>query len=473
MPSDPVSVLRLRGPQSAGDLTRLLGVSRPTLMRAVRAAGDAVVTRGRARRTAYAARRGLRGSMAPLPLYRVGLGGEVQAFGQLHLTVPDGSAVDGVQAWPWPLEGAMLDGWFDGLPYPLQDLRPQGFLGRHFARHHAALLQVAEDPTRWSDDDALHALALLGADTPGDLVVGEVACALWLERLRQVRAGEAPPPLPDSRLEADYPRLAAEAMAAGLPASSAGGEFPKFTALRTSASGAGDVPAADEAAEVRHVIVKFSGSDESPGTQRWADLLVCEQLAGEVLRQHLDVPAARSRIHRLGGRTFLEVERFDRHGRCGRSALVSWAAVDGAFFGRAGRPWTEAARQLSSRGWLGAADAQRLARLWHFGRLIGNSDMHDGNLSFQSAADGGPRSLRLAPAYDMLPMRWAPLRGGELPPARLDPSLPLPAEQPEWMAAAKAAGCFWDAAAADARISAGFRAVCAENALALRRLSVA
>ena len=71
-----IRLLRLRGRQPAGDLARLLGISRPTLMRTVRAAGDTVVAQGRARRTAYAARRALRGSMAPLPLYRVGLDGD-------------------------------------------------------------------------------------------------------------------------------------------------------------------------------------------------------------------------------------------------------------------------------------------------------------------------------------------------------------------------------------------------------------
>ena len=74
--SEMVRLLRLRGRLGAGDLARLLGISRPTLMRTVRAAGDAVVAQGRARRTAYAARRALRGSLAPLPLYRVDIDGE-------------------------------------------------------------------------------------------------------------------------------------------------------------------------------------------------------------------------------------------------------------------------------------------------------------------------------------------------------------------------------------------------------------
>ena len=40
-----------------------------------------------------------------------------------------------------------------------------------------------------------------------------------------------------------------------------------------------------------------------------------------------------------------------------------------------------------------------------FGQLTGNDDRHFGNLSF---LETGERRLRLAPAYDMLPMWFAP-----------------------------------------------------------------
>jgi len=50
--------------------------------------------------------------------------------------------------------------------------------------------------------------------------------------------------------------------------------------------------------------------------------------------------------------------------------------------------------------------------LWHFGRLIGNTDMHGGNLSLWVEGDDLKGLLRgrftLAPVYDMLPMRWRP-----------------------------------------------------------------
>src|SRR5690606_24919640 len=49
--------------------------------------------------------------------------------------------------------------------------------------------------------------------------------------------------------------------------------------------------------------------------------------------------------------------------------------------------------------------------LWAFGTLIGNTDMHTGNLAFMSEQG---RPYQLAPAYDMTPMAFAPTAGGEV-----------------------------------------------------------
>ena len=112
-----------------------------------------------------------------------------------------------------------------------------------------------------------------------------------------------------------------------------------------------------------------------------------------------------------------------------------------------------------------AAQARWLDR---FGAFIGNTDRHLGNLSY--GFEGG-RVGALAPVYDMLPMAYAPLGGGELPTVNFAPALPLPAERGVWLAACAVATRFWDAAAQDGRISAGFRRVCAENAQVLGRLA--
>jgi hypothetical protein len=346
----------------------------------------------------------------------------------------------------------MRDGWFDGLPYFLQDLRPDGFLGRQFARAHGQVLQLGEDPRQWSDDDALYAISLLGADQSGNFIVGEVAFRRWLDQIQQPTACLEQPQVLDAYIE-----RAQRAMQGGNTGSSAAGEFPKFTAIRTL-NGA-----------PTHVLVKFSGSDNSAGTQRWSDLLVCEHLAAQTLATVPGLAAEQTSILKAGNRTFLEAVRFDRHGSRGRSALCSWAAFNHGSFGLAGRPWTEGAARLIERGLIDRATAQAISRLWHFGQLIGNTDMHDGNLSFEPRVSAATTSLILAPAYDMLPMLYAPQRGVELPLVDFAPRLPLPVEREAWTCAATAADQFWSRAADDARISAEFRALCVDNLHAIRK----
>lgn len=451
MPADIVTTLRTWGRLSAADLRQRLDVSPATLMRAARDAGDQVLMRGRARRSAYAARRELRGNMAPIPVYRIDENGAAHEQGLLNLTYPDGSVLDRLEALEWPLHGAeMEDGWYDGIPYPMLDMRPQGFLGRGFARRHARLLQVDEDPNRWSDDDALHALTLLGDDTPGNFILGEPAYRLWLATMRNPRE-----PIGDTAVAGRYPMLANQAMQHGDGGSSAAGEFPKFTTTRRIGVGA----------EVTQVIVKFSGNDDSEGTQRWSDLLVCEHLAATLAPGLLpSIRASTSTIHQMAGRTFLEVERFDRHRRHGRSGLLSLHALNAALVGSNQAPWPATVQRLDDLGLLQPAVVEQSAALWHFGKLIANDDMHEGNLSFQPALPG-QAGLRLAPVYDMLPMLYAPARGVELAPRQFEPALPLPRETRTWLRAARVALEFWRLASGDERISAGFRAICAENAL--------
>lgn len=442
---DLLRTLRTWHKLPAGQLLGRLGVSRATLMRAVRELGPQVVSRGRARRTAYAARRALRGSLEALALYRIDRNGQAHDVAMLYPLHPAGCALDGSEPLEWPQDEEMRDGWFEGLPYFLDDMRPQGFLGRHFARRHADLLQVSTDPKDWSEDDTLHALALLGSDAPGHYILGEPALRQWLLHAQQEAL-----PLQESQVAPAYLLKAQEVMAHGTAGSSAGGEFPKFTAFR------------EMAGRPVHVIVKFSGSDGAPGTVRWSDLLVCEHLALRAVAEHLALEAAVSRIHQAGGRTFLEVERFDRHGRLGRSPVCSWAALNAALVGLAGKPWPQGGAALLGLGLIDVKCLAALQRLWLFGQLIANNDMHDGNLAFRPG-------LQLAPVYDMLPMGYAPVRGVELPVRDFVPPLPVPAQRQAWLAAARAAGHFWAAASEDARISQDFRIICDQNAGKVRR----
>src|SRR5690606_2636163 len=162
---------------------------------------------------------------------------------------------------------------------------------------------------------------------------------------------------------------------------------------------------------------------------------------------------------RHNGRTFLESVRFDRHGAHGRSAVCSLAAINYAWLGLPGRAWAEGVAALLARGLIEPTVVETVARVWCFGKLIANSDLHDGNLSFKPHRIGSRRGFQLAPIYDMLPMQYAPVRG-QVPlvsfePSQLSPS--SPEEQAAWADAGAAALQLWDAAARDPRISNDFR----------------
>jgi hypothetical protein len=440
-----VAALSRRAGVGAAELAAEVGVSIPTLHRCLHEIEASVVVTGKARRTRYALRRPLRGDLADLPLYEVDATGRAELLSSLALVQPRGACM-ALAETGWPVPDESRDGWWDGLPYPLHDMRPQGYLGRQLARAEHGALSVAANPEAWSDDDVAHVLSRIGHDTSGNLILGNPAFERW-------QAGRVAPPEPISprALGRAYARLAEQAIATGVHGSSAAGEFPKFPARRDLAGS--DTP---------HVLVKFSGADGSPAVRRWADLLVCEHLALQAAARLPGVRSARSRIVEHGGRTFLEVERFDRHGPWGRSRLASLATLDAALLGDGSTDWVRMAQRLARLGLLAAAEVGKIEHMWWFGRLIGNSDMHTGNLSFRPQG-----TLSLAPTYDMLPMRYAPLPGGEVPARDFVPPLPLPPQRPVWLAAAEAASSFWQQASTDSRISARFRALCAANAVAI------
>lgn len=91
--------------------------------------------------------------------------------------------------------------------------------------------------------------------------------------------------------------------------------------------------------------------------------------------------------------------------------------------------------------------------------------MHDGNLAFLPG-------LTLAPAYDMVPMLYAPQRGVELNDHRFSPMLPVDEERSVWIGAAKAAIVFWRRVKSNERISDSFREIAEVNALQIERIFV-
>ncbi len=437
-------------PVRAADLARDLGISVPTLHRLLQEGTEPVLAAGRARRTRYALRRPLRGDAAPIPVRYIDEAGQPHELTVLSLIQPQGCWAD-FAGTDWPLNEESHDGWWAGLPYPLYDMRPQGYLGRQLAQRVQDSLAVSPNPHAWTDDDILWVLSRAGVDLPGNLIIGDAAYRRWQEsRLNP------PPVLNAPEIGPMYVQAAEQAIALGIAGSSAAGEFPKFTALR-------DAPEA----RTPHVIVKFSGADPSPPVRRWADLLIAEHLALETIRILPGVASPPSHIRQFGARTFLEVERFDRHGEFGRSPVVTLETAKAELHGKPPGAWESLADALCEARLIPAEQAAAVHRITWFGRLIANNDMHLGNLSFRPK-DG---ALRLCPVYDMLPMAYAPLPGGELPRPVFNPPLPLPREHTVWLEARRAASRFWETVACDGRVSPSFRSIAEDNAAALGRRS--
>lgn len=371
------------GLRSARQLADIIEVSQPTMSRILAELSDEIVRVGATRSIQYALRDTVRG-LPDIPIYRVDSAGLIRRLGVLIPVRPEGFVMR-------QDNGVTIHS--DGLPWWLFDMRPQGYVGRAYATRHGGELGLPERLNDWTDTHALRALLAHGHDAVGNLLLGDAARDRFLN--------VAPPYLIAEELKAEaYSRLAREAAYGELPGSSAGGEQPKFMAFAMTSSGP------------RYVIVKFSESEEGPVTERWRDLLLAEHLALNTLRE-AGVPAATTRILDHGNQRFLEVERFDRSGERGRSALISLAAMDAEFVGSGG-DWSSITHQLVEGGQVhpGAVDGADL--LWAFGTLIGNSDMHSGNLSFVSEHG---RPYHLAPAYDMTPMAFQPRSGGGLPDA--------------------------------------------------------
>lgn len=366
--ADAIRLLLAQGTLSARQLVEKTGISQPTVSRALAVLGDEVVRIGAGPAIQYALRDAGRAAVAA-PVFRVSDEGQIRELGRLLPVRPEGFVM--VQA-----DGVTLHS--DGLPWWLFDMRPQGYLGRAYAAAHAAGLGLPANPEQWSDADVLQALLVQGHDAIGNLLIGEAARERFLAM---------PAPRPVERATA-YPALARAASAGELPGSSAGGEQPKFCTC----------------SERGHVLVKFSAADDNPVSERWRDLLLAEHLALAVL-------GVASEVFDFAGQRFLEVPRFDRVGELGRVGVFSLRALDAEFVGDAAAPWPSLVARLAAAGQVEAGAVGGAALLWAFGTLIGNTDMHAGNLSFVSLHG---RPYQLAPAYDVLPMGFAPRSGGAL-----------------------------------------------------------
>lgn len=382
---------RLRqGPATSRELQAATGLNQSAVSRQTRALGSKIIKLREGRTLRYCLTTNAFGSDDNLPLYMIDPHGNNVIVAYIRPLAHGGFYVEPRTGIPAVLLGANGDGLFDDLPYFLDDLRPQGYLGRQIAMQMSQLSpDFPTDPRQWNVHHVGSYLVSNGDDLPGNFKFGQHAHLRVRHRPQVVT--------PD-----DYPDLANEVLRGTIPGSSAGGEQPKFTAYT---------------AERGHVIVKFSPSGRNPISSRWRDILLTEFHAAEALH-NLDFPAAETRIFEIGDRLFLESQRFDRSGEFGRLPLISLQAVDNEFAG-VGRNWPSVMHALGEQGLVNSQHIYDIEVIWYFGRLINNTDMHLGNLSLSLEGN----VFRILPVYDMCSMGFAP-RGGEVEPYAFSPPLP-------------------------------------------------
>lgn len=348
---------------------------------------------GSKRSRAYAQRRA---AIEPLPVYLRNEAGEDRLLGSLLALEADQWAFEHAEdARPWMRIGLLNKGQlpvYQGLPWFMDAFRPAGFLGRAWVRQHAGAHGWPLDVQAWTDEQILRAAMQEPWDWRGNLSVGP-----FVDLPGQVVA------LADRN--AAYAIRADQAMEGAVVGASAEGEQPKFTAVIAETRG------------MRPVIVKFSGRlDGSPVARRWADVMVTEAVANQVMAVH-GIAAASTEAWIHDDRLWLETTRFDRIGARGRRGMVALQPLARTFnYHGPQNGWVQAVAHLER--W-GAVDIEQLRLTEHLatiGHLLLNNDMHMRNLSFL-VGDDSSHLLTVAPVYDMTPMRWAPsATTGAVPP---------------------------------------------------------
>lgn len=438
---------RLRGllklePLDAASLSKRLGISQPSVSRLLAQAGADVVRIGAARSTRYALTRNIPSLPNELPIFIIAEDGSSAAFGQLRLLQSDWYLFT-------PANGATPQ-LILGLPFWLQDLRPQGFLGRLIPAMHADL-PLPPSISAWSDDDTLYFLARRGEDVIGNLLVGS-------ETYRRFLSNTPIEAISHIYRASQYHVRALSANQGDAPGSSAGGEQAKFTCLIERPDG-----------RKEHVIVKYCPPCNSPAGQRWADLLHAEHLALQTLQQ-FGIATSNTSIVYCTQRVYLESIRFDRQHEHGRLAVVSMAGVD-TLLGAMDQNWSDASSLLHDHGWLSSEDWQRICLLDVFGALIGNSDRHPGNLSlyWQLGRKTEPQ-FSLAPVYDMLPMFYRPNNQGEIIEREFSLKVLDRLRLTQLPLAWEMALVFWQAVLDESHISANFKAIATAHQAVLQNL---
>lgn len=422
-----INDLLLQGPRGAPELRQHLGISQATFSRLV-ATQQQVIKFGKARATRYALLRPVRG-ISVFPFWQVNAEGRAIKGGEIYPTWPQGSCLVLQADGQWQ--------WFDSLPWYLTDLRPQGFLGRAWGRRLAQQFSLPEDIRLWQESDVLYALSQFSGEHSGGWLVGEKNYQRWL-------CATPPQPITDFQKNRVYAQLSREALAGEIVGFSAGGEQPKFSCFAQTATGDA------------HVLVKFTAPQSSAVSVRWGDLLFAEAIAHSTLTRAGLAASDAIALQGESGQVFLEAKRFDCEGVTGRRAILSLEAVQSEFVTASGA-WPHTVEKLVQAGIVEATAAGQVEKIWAFGRLIANSDMHAGNLSFYYSAF----PLSLAPVYDMLPMAFAPSSAGMMREEACELRFDSTISRQAWEFALPLAAQFWQQVMDEKRISENFRTIAA------------
>ncbi|WP_199873155.1 HipA domain-containing protein [Ideonella sp. A 288] len=340
------------------------------------------------------------------PIYRCSSKGHIQPFAQVEF-LAGGATLE---------RTGRVTTLYEGLPPYMAFAAPSGFLGRQLAQEAARSRHFPVSLRDWSDEHRVAYLFTQGLNLPGNLVFGDVS----LQKEHEFRTAT---PIPATARLSSYVEMAS-ALKAAAYGSSAGGEQPKFLSLGE---------------DTGHVIVKFARLGS-----RMAELLPLEHLALRALAE-VGVPAAPTQLLSAGGFVFLEVVRFDRVGPTGRIGMLSAGSVDDEFFGLRDS-WPEFAARCEKGRVLTAEDVRHVDTMAAFSELIGNTDRHFENISLLLDEDGEYQGI--APAYDILPMRYASIGGGMDPDLTpIEPRIGTIGAKPAvWERAALAAERFWRSA---------------------------
>lgn len=405
------ALLAQRGILSNAELQTATGKSAATLSRALKQLLPQVQALGNARNTRYGLVREIMGRAAQQPMYLTDESGISSLWGRL--TFVEGQRLH-VQT---PDINTTTQG---DLPWFLEAMRPQGFLGRLRGQ---AIGFADANPENWSLEQTLYAILAFEHDGPGALTLGQ-------------ETGEFLPeaPLDSEQRTLHYDRLASN-VTQTLPAgSSAGGEQPKFLVHL------------DAPTDYECLVVKFTPPRGTLFGERWHDLLHTEFIALQTLEKH-GFKTAKTRIVQSSQRTYLESVRFDRIGLNGKRHVVPLAPIHKAFVGGSRQNWATSCDKLAELDHLPRQEAQTVHVLLYFGRLIGNTDMHFGNLSLavNDMARLATPKFSLAPCYDMLTMAYKPGEfRGDLSYDPLEvPRKPLGADT-QWQQALTMAKEFWE-----------------------------